>query len=78
MSILLGYGFVPIAVGLHLEITYYVIGILIIPLLIDGYTQLWKWRKSNNFLRFLTGLAFGVGQSFLISNLVWMLVDFLE
>ncbi|WP_253275450.1 DUF2085 domain-containing protein [Rossellomorea aquimaris] len=36
-------------------------GILIIPLLADGYTQKWMWRTSTNSLRLLTGLLCGIG-----------------
>ncbi|MEK4027207.1 DUF2085 domain-containing protein [Pseudobacillus sp. FSL P4-0506] len=32
-----------------------------LPLLVDGFTQKWKLRSSNNFLRSLTGLAAGAG-----------------
>jgi uncharacterized membrane protein len=77
-SILLGYLLAPVAVGLELTAPYYLIGAMLIPLLVDGFTQLWKWRKSNNTLRLLTGLLFGVGQSLLISNLVWFLVGVLD
>ena len=31
------------------------------PLLIDGFTQLWKWRASTNILRILTGVTSGIG-----------------
>ena len=31
---------------------------LLIPLIIDGYTQKYKFRKSNNFLRAFTGILF--------------------
>ena len=34
---------------------------LIIPCGVDGFTQLWGWRESNNNLRFITGLMAGVG-----------------
>lgn len=37
-----------------------------LPLLIDGFSQYWKWRQSNNFLRFTTGLLSGLGQSVFI------------
>lgn len=35
-------------------------------MVIDGYTQLKGWRKSNNGLRTFTGLASGVGQAMFI------------
>ena len=35
--------------------------ILMIPMLIDGFSQLFGLRESNNTLRLLTGLLFAVG-----------------
>lgn len=35
--------------------------ILMIPTLVDGTTQLLRWRESNNFLRVVTGLLCGIG-----------------
>ncbi len=35
--------------------------VLIIPLLIDSFTQYWQWRESNNPLRLITGLLAGMG-----------------
>ncbi len=33
----------------------------LLPLAVDWLTQSWGWRKSNNGLRFLTGVALGTG-----------------
>lgn len=33
--------------------------LLILPILVDGLTQLWGWRTSNNLLRLITGLLGG-------------------
>ncbi len=38
--------------------------ILNVPLVIDGITQHFSFRESNNLLRFITGLIGGVGSSF--------------
>ena len=35
--------------------------ILLIPVSIDGFTQLFDLRKSNNTLRFITGFIGGIG-----------------
>ena len=35
--------------------------IFVSPLLIDGFTQLFKYRESNNILRFITGFLASVG-----------------
>ncbi|MCW9129828.1 DUF2085 domain-containing protein [Bacillus paramycoides] len=45
-----------------------------IPLLIDGFTQKWKWRCSTNLLRVTTGLLSGNGMGlFIASNIIWIL-----
>ena len=36
---------------------------LVIPLLLDGITQYFNLRESNNFLRLLTGFLAGIGIS---------------
>ena len=35
--------------------------ILLIPVSIDGFTQLFDLRESNNTLRFITGFIGGIG-----------------
>ena len=42
-------------------IPYYIPIILLIPLIVDGVTQMFEIRESNNLLRFCTGLSFGCG-----------------
>lgn len=39
--------------------------LFIIPLIVDGSTQLLGYRKSNNDLRFMTGILNGAGIAFL-------------
>jgi uncharacterized membrane protein len=48
---------------LYTKITlpFFLIGILCLPLLIDGFSQMSGMRKSNNALRFFTGVLFAVG-----------------
>lgn len=53
-------------VGVFLHISNFNIPFLInlgfiIPLFIDGFTQLFDYRNSNNIIRFITGLIFGIG-----------------
>ena len=38
---------------------------MLIPSLLDGFTQLFRFRESNNLLRLLTGLIGGVGLAIL-------------
>ena len=72
-AILLGYLFVPIMLTFK-DLPLYSAILLSIPMLVDGFTQKWKWRKSNNSLRFITGLLFGIGQSIFISIIIWFIV----
>ncbi|UHA72081.1 DUF2085 domain-containing protein [Paenibacillus sp. 481] len=44
--------------------------LLSVPMLVDGFTQKWKWRESNNGLRLMTGVLFGAGQATLIGSVV--------
>lgn len=75
---LLGYLFTPVAVMATLTVPWWIPFVMAVPLLVDGFTQLWKWRKSTNTLRFITGLTFGVGQALLISTIVWTFVQWIE
>ncbi len=77
-AILLGYLLTPITVLASLIIPLWIPLVMAIPMIIDGFTQAWKWRKSTNTLRFITGLLFGVGQALLISTVVWTFVQLIE
>jgi len=41
--------------------------LIILPLIIDGLSQLIGYRESNNKLRFITGLNAGIGIALLFS-----------
>jgi len=45
--------------------------ILLIPTAIDGLTQLFNKRESNNILRLITGLLGGLGLGILFKALKW-------
>ena len=47
-----------------------------IPLIFDGFTQLLHLRESNNKLRFITGIFFGIGVVILIKNFLMLLLIF--
>ena len=47
-----------------LSLTAY--GLMILPMALDGFTQLLGWRESTPELRVLTGLLFGLGSVWLI------------
>lgn len=76
-AILLGYLFVPLML-LFKGLPLYIPILLSIPMIVDGFTQKWKWRQSNNFLRFCTGLLFGIGQAIFISIVVWFIVECID
>jgi len=68
-GILLGYLFVPVFLlpGVYIPLW---IGILLnFPMIIDGWTQKKKWRMSTNWLRFITGITCGIGQSMMIGGI---------
>jgi uncharacterized membrane protein len=54
---LIGSGFSSLQSNLQIIICL----LTLIPLAIDWLTQTWKWRKSNNTLRFITGNILGIG-----------------
>jgi len=43
-----------------------VYGVLILPMALDGFTQLFGWRESTWELRVATGLLFGVASAWLV------------
>lgn len=45
--------------------------LLLIPTAIDGLTQLFEYRESNNVLRLITGLMGGIGLSIIVKAIKW-------
>lgn len=76
-GIVFGYLLLPLLFLQSQLLKWWLIPILMTPLLIDGFTQKWKWRESNNTLRIITGLLFGMAQSMLIVKTVFLLLMFL-
>lgn len=66
MAILLGYLAIPVLLSGNFYSPLYLGVLLNVPMLVDGYTQLKKWRESNNLLRFVTGLLSGIGQAMVV------------
>lgn len=61
LGILLGGVF---AISLHFlnyHLSFMLSILLTVPLLLDGFTQFFNFRHSNNALRLFTGILFGVG-----------------
>ena len=48
--------------------------LMMLPSVIDGFTQLLGSRISNNTLRFFTGLLGGVGLAVIIKAIKWMIL----
>ncbi len=62
---------------------FFISFILAVPLLADGFTQLYNLRESNNYLRLTTGILFGLGvalifTSFYINYTVNFLINLLK
>lgn len=72
-AILLGHLLIPLF--FIYSIPFYIGFLLQIPMIVDGYTQLKKWRTSNHILRFLTGVISGAGLSILIVAFVRLLTN---
>jgi uncharacterized membrane protein len=55
-------------IGLNIPLTMDLI--MILPLLIDGFSQFMGYRKSSNTLRLITGFLFGIGLFFGCINVI--------
>ncbi|BAU27758.1 putative membrane protein [Aneurinibacillus soli] len=73
-SIFLGYLAIPFLLFFYPNTPLYVGFVLQIPILIDGFTQLYKWRESTNWLRFITGILSGIGQSAVIVSISMFII----
>ncbi|RAL21501.1 hypothetical protein DL897_16190 [Thermoflavimicrobium daqui] len=49
-----------------------------LPMLIDGLTQRWGLRESNNVLRVITGILSGIGQCLFIWFMSYMIIQILK
>lgn len=70
---------VPIIKYLNLEANTFLLGgiILVIPMAVDGITQLFGLRESNNYLRLVTGFIGGIGVLALAIGFKMILMEFL-
>jgi uncharacterized membrane protein len=67
MGLLFGGIFGILLMWIRIEIPIILLILLMIPMLIDGFTQLFYWRESNNVIRFFSGLGFGVSVPLIIN-----------
>jgi uncharacterized membrane protein len=51
--------------------------IMMTPTLLDGFTQFFDFRESNNMLRLFTGLMGGVGLAILVKALKYLILMYL-
>lgn len=65
----LGYLAYPALLLRAFSVSYLVALLLLLPCALDGITQLLNWRRSNNSLRFITGVLCGIGQAGLLVNI---------
>lgn len=49
--------------------------LMITPTFLDGLTQFFEFRESNNALRFSTGLIAGLGLGILFKAMKWILIS---
>lgn len=62
-----------------LLINFWISVLMIIPTYLDGFTQAYCNRQSNNYLRLVTGIVAGVGEMSIISKVIKILVlNFLQ
>ena len=45
--------------------------LLLMPVAVDGLTQLFEYRESNNILRLATGLMGGIGLGIIVKAIKW-------
>ncbi|MEH7011676.1 DUF2085 domain-containing protein [Neobacillus niacini] len=74
-GILLGYLFFPILIVVNLNLSLWLGILLNIPMVLDGWTQKKKLRKSNNPLRLSTGIISGFGQSIIIVSISQIIIS---
>ncbi|GLI83464.1 hypothetical protein ANABIO32_11570 [Rossellomorea marisflavi] len=75
LFILIGMLFLPLFLIHPLPI--YIGFVLQVPMMLDGWTQLKRWRTSTNALRSATGLMSGLGLSIGIAGLFWKIIAWL-
>jgi len=71
LGILISFPIIFISLKYLSGIDLFILGVLLlIPMFIDGITQFFEIRESNNILRFITGLIGGLGITILIFKIL--------
>jgi uncharacterized membrane protein len=65
-GLVVGVGLAVMLFALNVILPLYALGLICLPLLIDGFTQAFNLRKSNNPLRFTSGILFAIGMILII------------
>lgn len=69
LGVLIGF-FIGLCYSIFFHSFPLVLGIIfMIPLVIDGFSQLFGYRESNNIIRLITGFLFGFGMTAIV--LLW-------
>lgn len=74
-GILLGLVLLGPLACVFLPLNMYVSLFFVLALIVDGFTQLKGWRKSNNCLRLITGLGFGYAIVSFVFHIVIMTIQ---
>jgi uncharacterized membrane protein len=77
-AILVGYLAIPLLLAFHMMLPLSLGVLLQLPMIVDGFTQQWKWRESTNALRVATGLLSGLGQAVIVVTASFLLIDWLR
>ena len=67
-GILIGIPLSIILLAIGVKLPLLVSALLIAPLVVDGMTQSFTRRYSNNYLRFITGCVFSLGLFFIVKG----------
>ncbi|WP_102979301.1 DUF2085 domain-containing protein [Chryseobacterium scophthalmum] len=75
----LGYLSLPFFLIGVLSLNFWITILMILPTYLDGVTQAYCNRESNNYIRFTTGIIAGIGEMSLISKIVkYLILNFLK
>ncbi len=74
-GILLGLAILGPLLCTLLPLNMYLSIFFVFAMIVDGFTQLKGWRKSNNCLRVITGLGFGYAIVSFVFHIIYMIIS---